>query len=906
MNKSRILLFLFGFCGGVAWLPGCAAERSPGSATDFGQLQFALGPGPQDSDVVGVLIEVWSFGGSDYHGIYAPFESETLPPAAQTGRGPGHAFADKLLTVAPGLYDIVVTPMKSPSEPSAACAGARVRTEALAGQTVEVELLSICDTNVPPANIDILVWFQHGPYIGNLELNASKWLVACEGVIATLTAGDEDLDPLTYAWEVMSAPVEATYTLQASGPEAYFLSHVAGDYSIRVSVCDAVSGAPLCSSLTFPLHVQMPDGADADDNGLADACEGGQPVLCELMVNPLDASLDLYGEYIEICNVHPYKAVDLTGWSIVDAPPSQAPVFLPGLIIPPNGRIVAARSDDCSRGGVPGADFVFGSQAGMRLDNAGDRIALRDAGGTVVDELTYPGNFGNYEGYAYERCNLHAGPNDPSNWQRAIATYGCPPAGTNHGTPGTENRACGPGPRTVRWDSNADFLSGVSQFTSPADDALWIDAAAWEFAGQTQSVHGIWVPSSGNGHLVLLDRESGAVIVDVDVSAVCPDPSRIGTDPAGNVFAACRGGTQAIKVAPSGTISWTRDFGGLCNEPRGAIFVPRADGLGGRVYVGCPESDMGGGRLFVLDPENGAIVGSPTGVPAVSGVYGLSSDGVAVYVASHWDGTVQAIGLDGAGLLTGILWTNDTVAPYGIANDGNGHVWAASGREGQVACRLERAGGAARCVASCPGSEGAFARGIAVSPVDGYVWVGLGDEGEVGRVAKIHPVTLRCEAVYDTGAQTALGVGVDGDNVVYVVHQVADRDHVCRLDRNGNPLGCFGGTSLDWPYAPSADMFADYSGCTGSVTGTWSSPLVDMGVSGATISNVVWGTRDTPSSTSVAVEYRIDGAAWTPAPNGSGLSGLGRHIQFRAILDSASPACDVPGLDFVGLTYQEE
>lgn len=107
-------------------------------------------------------------------------------------------------------------------------------------------------------------------------------------------------------------------------------------------------------------------------------------LINEIMYNPADSSTG--GEFVEIYN-RGSTAVDVGGWRLEDS--AQVMFTLPeGTIIPAGGYLVFY--DDITAPDYYGLDMniSYGPYTGG-LDGSGERIALKNAGGTIVNELTY-------------------------------------------------------------------------------------------------------------------------------------------------------------------------------------------------------------------------------------------------------------------------------------------------------------------------------------------------------------------------------------------------------------------------------------------------------------------------------------------------------------------------------------
>ena len=116
-------------------------------------------------------------------------------------------------------------------------------------------------------------------------------------------------------------------------------------------------------------------------------CSGvltAQVVINEIHYNPNDETSA--EEFIELYNLGG-NSVDISGWTISDAVEFSIPE---GTIIPPNGYLVIGED--------PGTlNSVFGITAlgpwEGRLRNTGEEIDLRNASGTLQDQVDYNDGF---------------------------------------------------------------------------------------------------------------------------------------------------------------------------------------------------------------------------------------------------------------------------------------------------------------------------------------------------------------------------------------------------------------------------------------------------------------------------------------------------------------------------------
>jgi len=112
------------------------------------------------------------------------------------------------------------------------------------------------------------------------------------------------------------------------------------------------------------------------------AQSGSQIVINELQYHPL--SDDSGEEYIELYNGGA-TSVNLSGWEFSDG---IAYTFPNGVFIPPGGYVVVGH-DPATVEAVYGISDVLGPFESTSLSNGGERVAIEDAGGSLVDEVTY-------------------------------------------------------------------------------------------------------------------------------------------------------------------------------------------------------------------------------------------------------------------------------------------------------------------------------------------------------------------------------------------------------------------------------------------------------------------------------------------------------------------------------------
>jgi hypothetical protein len=128
----------------------------------------------------------------------------------------------------------------------------------------------------------------------------------------------------------------------------------------------------------------LPNGLDPPSPGEAGASEApaDAPVIVnEVMYHPLDE--DPAGEFVELFN-RSDAVVDVGGWMLVDAVAARLPA---GTRLGPGEHLVLAADPVGMRSAHPGLAVAAGFEGS--LANAGERVALLDACGRLVDAVRY-------------------------------------------------------------------------------------------------------------------------------------------------------------------------------------------------------------------------------------------------------------------------------------------------------------------------------------------------------------------------------------------------------------------------------------------------------------------------------------------------------------------------------------
>ncbi len=111
-------------------------------------------------------------------------------------------------------------------------------------------------------------------------------------------------------------------------------------------------------------------------------------LINEVQSNPLQSGSDSSYEWIELFNPGA-EAVELIGWGISD---NYEMDEIPSLNVSANGFVLVAASESFSVN-FPNYNgtivFTVDGRIGNGLGNAGDRLALKDSAGTIIDEMSY-------------------------------------------------------------------------------------------------------------------------------------------------------------------------------------------------------------------------------------------------------------------------------------------------------------------------------------------------------------------------------------------------------------------------------------------------------------------------------------------------------------------------------------
>lgn len=182
------------------------------------------------------------------------------------------------------------------------------------------------------------------------------------------------------------------------------------------------------------------DGRARNDTALGRATvawPAGTLVITEVLYEPLAGQ----PEFLEAVNISDGPA-DIAGWTLADETSAGTVTFpggTPRAVRP--GEYLLLAGDSSIFTAFPEvrgleARLVMVLSGGLGLNNAGDAVVLRDAGGWTVDSVAYAPSWhapgvDDVRGRSLERITPRLGSNDPRNWSTCARAAG--------GTPGARN-----------------------------------------------------------------------------------------------------------------------------------------------------------------------------------------------------------------------------------------------------------------------------------------------------------------------------------------------------------------------------------------------------------------------------------------------------------------------------------
>ena len=267
----------------------------------------------------------------------------------------------------------------------------------------------------------------------------------------------EDPGELTVEWSVTAAPeggeVVFTKSNTIADPNAIF--SMAGIYTLRLEAFDGEKTGhdtlqvrvtePVASiELTKSTRIKARTlGEDGTWSALNEATYGVGPVAESLRISEIHfhPRTDPNLEFIEVCNVGA-ETINVHWAAFTEG----IRFAFPDLELEPGGYAVVVRHPDRFRT-VYGDDVPVAGVFDGRLDNAGERVVLTDAVGTMIHDFKY--NDGWYEladGEGFSLTMRDPTSADPDDWARS---GGWRPSVFVGGSPGTSDAGIGPEPGDV-------------------------------------------------------------------------------------------------------------------------------------------------------------------------------------------------------------------------------------------------------------------------------------------------------------------------------------------------------------------------------------------------------------------------------------------------------------------------
>ncbi len=209
------------------------------------------------------------------------------------------------------------------------------------------------------------------------------------------------------------------YTTNGTDPRVY------GSGAVAPGALVYTNGTPLVLNRGVIVNARVFNGSwSALSAGNFTVGSLGVPLrITELMYDPIGGA---NYEFLEVQNIGP-TPLDVSGYSFYGI----TFVFPSGTIIQPGAVLVLANNGSPSAWAAryPGVT-VFGYYGG-NLNNGGERIAIFDASGNLVTEVTY-NNAGGWPtaayggGYSLELIDPYGDLNSPANWRASSAPNGTP------------------------------------------------------------------------------------------------------------------------------------------------------------------------------------------------------------------------------------------------------------------------------------------------------------------------------------------------------------------------------------------------------------------------------------------------------------------------------------------------
>lgn len=196
------------------------------------------------------------------------------------------------------------------------------------------------------------------------------------------------------------------------------------------------------------VQVEIEGDEHPENDKICRSLRVGQPmgdlVLNELMYRPLSGE----PEWIEIYNRSSYQ-IELENWTIEDED-SLSPKAFSLASVPSQGFLLLVSDSASFHAHHPEVACAFLTpQGGLpSLNDAGDRIALRNSDGVVIDMVAYDPDWGGRNGVSVEKINPNLPSNHTSNWGSCVSYKGGTPGQANSVyiavVPARESLSCSP------------------------------------------------------------------------------------------------------------------------------------------------------------------------------------------------------------------------------------------------------------------------------------------------------------------------------------------------------------------------------------------------------------------------------------------------------------------------------
>ena len=363
-----------------------------------------------------------------------------------------------------------------------------------------------------------------------------------------------------------------------------------------------------------------------------------------------------------------------------------------------------------------------------------------------------------------------------------IGFYGCADGRKGQGLPlpesETENtESLAGGKYTKTFTSEDDFALGIERGVNHTANPGKLQMTANRSTFDTPFV---WVANSLDNTVSQIDTKTGEVTRTVTLEKggkKCVDPSRTAVNADNDVWIACRGSANIVKVNhQTGEVMMIVDLEGI---PRGMAVDANS-----KLWVGCGFDGAADDPVYKIDEKTGdCLIGNRAGCakPAIMVAdwpYGAAVDqkGFLWMLSNHhWsDGTLTKIDTTTDAVVGKYKRTDGKCACfYGIAIDQLGDIWTGNAQCDDV---LKFEGATGKFLGGF-GSGGAVTRGVAVD-LDGNVWVA---NSSTSTISKIHGATgnvllsVQVGKVVE-GATTGhpIGAAVDSMGHVWAVNYATD------------------------------------------------------------------------------------------------------------------------------------